>query len=108
MKKFSVIILSTIIIVSCSPEATKSRGEVVGEWHHAGGSHFSEKYAALDQINTKNFNDLEIAWRWQSIDVNLPRNIAYATGDYRAVPLLIKGKSVPYLILQPYASSTPL
>ena len=91
MKKFSVIILSTIIIVSCSPEAKKSRGEVVGEWHHAGGSHFSEKYAALDQINTQNFNDLEVAWRWQSIDVNLPRNIAYATGDYRAVPLLIKG-----------------
>ena len=69
MKKFSVIILYTIIIVSCSPETTKSTVEVVGEWHHAGGSHFSEKYAALDQINTKNFNDLEIAWRWQSIDV---------------------------------------
>ena len=91
MKKFTLLILFSIFTLSCAPETMESKSEVIGEWHHAGGSHFSEKYAALDQINAENFSDLEVSWRWQSIDVNLPRNIAYATGDYRAVPLLIEG-----------------
>ena len=91
MRKIASLIFFLVAVASCAPEPMDSREEVAGEWHHAGGSHFSEKYADLDQINAQNFNELEIAWRWQSIDVNLPRNIAYATGDYRAVPLLIEG-----------------
>ena len=79
-----------LFLVSCVPESEQTT-PAVGEWHHAGGSHFSDKYSPLDQINSSNFSELEISWRWQSIDVNLPRSIAYATGDYRAVPLLVNG-----------------
>ena len=59
-------------------------------WHHAGGSHFSEKYAPLDQV-CDNFNELEIAWRWQSIDSQLPSELLIPIGHYRAVPLYVDG-----------------
>ena len=55
MRKIASLIFFLIAVASCAPEPMDSREEVTGEWHHAGGSHFSEKYAALDQINTKNF-----------------------------------------------------
>jgi quinoprotein glucose dehydrogenase len=64
---------------------------MLGEWRHAGASHTSSKYSPLDQIDRGNFADLEIAWRYQSADRRLPQELAYATGDYRAVPLVING-----------------
>ncbi|MCH7910911.1 MAG: PQQ-binding-like beta-propeller repeat protein, partial [Candidatus Hydrogenedentes bacterium] len=39
-----------------------------GEWRSYGGDIGSTKYSPLDQINADNFNDLEIAWRWKSVD----------------------------------------
>ena len=34
-----------------------------GEWPTYGGDLGSTKYSPLDQIDTTNFSDLEIAWR---------------------------------------------
>jgi quinoprotein glucose dehydrogenase len=80
------------LLWSCGAEIEEAEAPaVVGEWHHAGGNHASAKYSALDQIDADNFAELEIAWRWQSADLRLPEDLAYATGDYRAVPLLIDG-----------------
>ena len=39
-----------------------------GEWPTYGGDLGSTKYSPLDQINAENFGELEVAWRWQSID----------------------------------------
>ena len=91
MKNKIAISLVAAVLFSCAPEPGQINPPLIGEWHHAGGSHFSDKYSPLEQINKNNFNELEIAWRWQSIDVNLPRDLAYATGHYRAVPLLVDG-----------------
>ena len=41
---------------------------VDGEWPTYGGDLRSSKYAPHDQINADNFADLEIAWRWKSVD----------------------------------------
>ncbi len=65
--------------------------DVTADWRHAGGGHASAKYAALDQIDTTNFADLEIAWRYKSPDLRLVQGLAYGTADYRAVPLVIDG-----------------
>jgi len=82
--------LIPMALYACAPEPEESVS-LIGEWRHAGGNHFSEKYTPLDQIDASNFDELEIAWRWQSIDTRLPRELAYPTGDYRAVPLVIDG-----------------
>ncbi len=83
--------ISLLILLQCSQETIETGVDNTGQWHHAGGNHFSEKYTALDQINRDNFEQLEVAWRWQSLDALLPAGLAFPTGDYRAVPLYING-----------------
>ncbi|MDA1372187.1 MAG: PQQ-binding-like beta-propeller repeat protein [Proteobacteria bacterium] len=43
-------------------------GMTDGDWRYFGGDSGSSKYSALDQIDAENFDQLEIKWRWQSID----------------------------------------
>ena len=47
------------------------QGAPNGEWTYYGGDIGGTKYSGLDQIDATNFNDLEIAWRWQSADAGL-------------------------------------
>ena len=91
MKRFLSIVSLTVFVVACSFEDEEKVTDVTGEWQHAGGNHFNEKYAPLDQINARNFAELEIAWRWVSADSRIPQDLNYPTGDYRAVPLVIGG-----------------
>ena len=42
-----------------------------GEWPTYGGDLGNTKYSPLDQIDRNNFEELEIAWRWQSADAFL-------------------------------------
>ena len=37
-------------------------------WKHFGGEMGAQRYSSIDQINNKNVNNLEIAWRWKSKD----------------------------------------
>lgn len=48
----------------------------VGEWHAYGADKAGTKYSPLDQINRDNFGDLEITWRWQSVDGFLSKSTA--------------------------------
>jgi len=43
-------------------------GERSGEWHFFGGDSGSTKYSSLDLIDKENVANLEIAWRWDSVD----------------------------------------
>ena len=43
-------------------------GERSGEWHFFGGDSGSTKYSSLDLIDKENVANLEIAWRWESVD----------------------------------------
>ncbi len=79
------------LLLGCSADPMDEPADVTADWRHAGGGHASAKYAALDQIDTTNFADLEIAWRYKSPDLRLVQGLAYGTADYRAVPLVIDG-----------------
>ena len=48
--------------------AAAQHGAVDGEWPSYGGDDGGTKYSPLDQINADNFDDLTLAWRWQSAD----------------------------------------
>ena len=41
-------------------------GTTNGEWRTYGGDLSNTRYAPLDQINSENFSDLEIAWRFNT------------------------------------------
>ena len=99
MRAFPGTILLSLLLsllLTCSPDPdtgspSDTGGMPAGQWRHHGGDHFSSKYAALEQIDAGNFEQLEVAWRWQSADLRLPQDSLYPTGDYRATPLLVNG-----------------
>jgi Glucose dehydrogenase len=91
MKSLFFILLSITLLSACSPETVKKETIPIGDWRHHGGNHSSDKYAPLDQIKGSNFSQLEVVWRYRSPDLDLPEDLAYPTGDYRAVPLIVNG-----------------
>ena len=50
--------------------------DTMGEWRAYGADKAGSKYSPLDQINRDNFTDLEIAWRWKSVDGFLSKSTA--------------------------------
>ena len=54
--------------------AAAQHGATNGEWRSYGADIGSTKYSPLDQITGENFEDLEIAWRWRSVDTHLARS----------------------------------
>ena len=77
MKIITSLILSLAIVVSCAPDQMESEGEVTGEWHHAGGTHFSEKYADLGQINLTTLSTLGYHVSFSTYDVFCNANLLY-------------------------------
>ena len=54
-----------------------------GEWRSYAGNVAGQKYSPLDQIDGTNFADLEIAWRWRSVDAMVGRTTP-GGGEWRA------------------------
>jgi len=75
-----LILFSSIALVQ--PSSLAQYGAKNGEWRSYGGDVGSTKYSPLDQINSTNFNDLEIAWRWKSVDRFISRT--EEAGEWRA------------------------
>jgi len=61
-------------------------GAPVGEWRTYGGDLASTRYAALDQIDAGNFEDLEVAWRFKT-DALGPR----PEFNLQSTPLMVGG-----------------
>ncbi len=90
IRSYSVLLATALSIGACAPQSQLNKTPF-GEWHHAGGNHFSAKYSPLDQIDSSNFAELEVAWDWQSADSRIPRSLASNTSPYRATPLFVNG-----------------
>ena len=77
----------SLILLTISSALAQDAGATHADWPHYGGTQFSWRYSALDQINTANVKSLTPAWMFQ-------------TGDYaenlQATPIVIDG--VMYLI----------
>jgi membrane-bound PQQ-dependent dehydrogenase, glucose/quinate/shikimate family len=59
------------------------------EWHQYGRTPFGQRYSPLDQINTENVNQLQVAWTYQTGDVKLPEDVGETT--YQVTPLKVRG-----------------
>lgn len=62
-----------------------------GDWPHYAGDPGSTKYSGLDQIDAKNFESLEIAWRWESADNELTGKTAFKPYFMRGTPIVVDG-----------------
>ena len=46
-----------------------------GEWRSYSGNIAGQKFSPLDQIDATNFENLEIAWQWTSVDSMVSRTM---------------------------------
>ena len=69
VRRWFVSVACLAVLTATSGPAAAQRGAPTnGEWPTYGGDLGGTKYSPLDQIDRDNFDDLEIAWRWQSAD----------------------------------------
>ena len=77
--------LAACLLWTMSP-AWSQTGAKNGEWRTYGGDLGSTRYAPLEQINAKNFNELEVAWRFKTESLG-PR----PEYQYEGTPLFVHG-----------------
>ena len=89
--------VGVVIGLTAPRPAAAQYGAVDGEWRSYAGDPGSTKYSPLDQIDAGNFDDLQIAWRWASVDADVDLE-AIGSDDERlsifglqATPLMIDG-----------------
>ena len=72
----TVAALATPIAAQTSgPGSWPSYGTEDGEWRSYAGDVGGTKYSPLDQIDARNFSDLEIAWQWDLVDQMVSRTM---------------------------------
>ncbi|MBQ13843.1 MAG: pyrroloquinoline quinone-dependent dehydrogenase [Gammaproteobacteria bacterium] len=108
---------SSLLLLSClffTGFTQAQYGTQSGEWLSYGGDTGSTKYSPLDQINPDNFVELEIAWRWTSVDASLPLdalredNPDIQIGNFQATPLMARGTLYIITALNQLAAINPL
>ena len=65
-----------------------------GQWSSYAGDAGSTKYTSLDQINADNFDQLDIAWRWKSLDGDIDFDalgLDASFGRMQGTPLMVDG-----------------
>ena len=86
-----------LLLMSSSFALLAQRGDRNGEWSSYASDSGSTKYTNLSQIDASNFNQLELAWRWASIDGELDFDALLGPdadigfGRLQATPLMIDG-----------------
>ncbi len=88
-----IAIRSAAILTLVTAASWAQYGVSDGNWPHTHGDSGSTKYAALDQINAGNFEDLEVLWRWSSPDNGIENREQYRAAAFVATPLVIDGRA---------------
>ena len=89
-------------------------GTLSGDWPSYGGDTGSTKYSPLDQINAQNFQELEVAWTWTSIDGDLDLeaiqqiNEAVRINNFQGTPLKVGDKLFIITALNQVAALDPI
>lgn len=76
------LVLAAVVIAPMAAAQTNlvgergAKGEREGEWRSYSADNAGSKYSPLAQIDRHNFSDLEIVWRWQSVDAFVSKSTA--------------------------------
>ena len=84
--------LAIAALAPAGPRPAAAQPAADTEWRHFGHDAANTKYSPLAQITPENFADLEIAWRWTSIETEVTRERErIRTGPFKSVSLMIDG-----------------
>src|ERR1700676_4228315 len=91
LRGWTVAIVGAAILTRAS--AADKDPVAAGESHYYGGDLGSEKYSPLEQINTRNIQNLKVAWRHPGIDPQILETYPKLkiSNNLRSTPLLIQG-----------------
>ena len=96
------ILITVIFALSANAKAPDTSN---GEWPHYAGDIKGSRYSPLDQINTDNFNDLELAWSFSTKNLGsrpeyklevtplMIDGVIYATGGTRRTAFALDGET---------------
>jgi quinoprotein glucose dehydrogenase len=62
------------LVVVSGPSTPAQRDLPAGEWRAYAGTVQGLKYSPLDQITRENVSDLQIAWKWPSVEIDLQKS----------------------------------
>jgi quinoprotein glucose dehydrogenase len=80
---WTISFVFVFVTTTSAPILAQQGAPTNGEWPTYGGDLGGTKYSPLDQVNSENFENLEIAWRWQSADAYLSLDTP-GGGEWRA------------------------
>ena len=84
--------LAITALAAAGPRTAAAQPAADTEWRHFGHDAANTKYSPLAQITPENFTDLEIAWRWTSIETEVTREREeIRPGPFKSVSLMIDG-----------------
>ena len=93
-----IVCVASCALVLLSPVSGLAQyGATNGEWRSYGGDNGGTKYSPLDQIDATNFDDLRVAWRWESADGSLDLDAlreqrrGVSIRGLQATPLMVEG-----------------
>ena len=106
--------ITTIIVLCCLSSYLHAQyGTKSGDWPSYGGDTGSTKYSPLNQITVENFEQLEVAWTWTSIDADLDLeaiqeiNDAVRINNFQGTPLKVGNKLFIITALNQIAAINP-
>src|SRR5690349_3695580 len=87
VRRWSVLFVPVaILLVWTTLPVSGQSGAKNGEWTTYGGDLANTRYSPLDQINSANFNSLEVAWRFKTDSLG-PR----PEYQFESTPLMVHG-----------------
>ena len=87
-----VALATAVALALSAPPSAGAQSTADTEWRHFGHDAANTKYSPLDQIRPENFSDLEIAWRWRSIETDVTRERdEIRPGPFKSVSLMAGG-----------------
>ena len=60
------LVALTLMMAPLSPSQAQDRGTPYGEWRYQSADSWGTRYSPVDQIDSSNFGNLEVAWTWQA------------------------------------------
>lgn len=61
------------------------------EWHHYGNDPGGMRFSPLNQINTDNVSNLEVAWKYETGELDLGLEEGEFQASFSATPLVVEG-----------------
>jgi quinoprotein glucose dehydrogenase len=90
------VVLGPLLLSACGSGPEVRYGVEGGEWRSYAGDPGSSKYSPLDQVHAGNFDQLRVAWRWRSADVDRRKGkkgwAATVIHDFQNTPLMVGGR----------------